>query len=121
MMQADNNLFIDILIILPEELKCYIQAPSLENSIIEKMLHDSEFVYYKILNISNINKQDIIKQEIANPFAMFIQNIKIKDEKSLLFEGFDGVEYGTISKKLVIPEWFKKKYIPETCIISKEW
>lgn len=121
MMKVDSNLFIDILTILPDELVCYIQAPSLENTNIVKMLRDSDLYYYKLLYINTINKQEIVNQEITNPFSAFIQNIRINVGKSMLFEGFDGVEYGTLSKKLIIPEWFKKKYIPDTCMVSQEW
>lgn len=52
---------------------------------------------------------------------MYIQNMQVKKDGILLFEGFDGVEFGTISKTILIPEWFKEKYIPDTCTVSMEW
>lgn len=121
MTQLENKFFVDILKILPDEIDCFIQAPSLENHFIGRMLRDSDYSYYKLLNLDKTSKDEIIKQEIETSFAMFIQNIKIKVNDILLFEGFDGVEYGTLSREISIPEWFKKKYIPEVCMISTEW
>jgi hypothetical protein len=121
MTHIDNNFFVDILKILPDKLECFIQAPSLKNPVIERMFQDSGYNYYKLLQLDKTRKDEIIKQEIETSFAMFIQNIKIKVNGILLFEGFDGVEYGTFSKEMFIPEWFKIKYIPDICMISTEW
>lgn len=121
MEQIENNFLGDVLNILPEKIECFIQAPSLDNAIIEKMLQNSDFDYYKLLRLDGESKEKVIRQQVETFFGVYIQKIEIKENGILLFEGFDGVEYGTISKKIFIPEWFKEQYIPDTCIVSSEW
>ena len=116
-----ENLLTDRLQILPEEIECFIQAPSLENETIQNMMAVTEYDYYKLLRLSKSNRNEFINQELANSIGDYIQNIQIKQGSKLLFEGFDGIEYGTISKSVIIPEWFKEKYVPDTCMISNEW
>lgn len=121
MEQAENNFLIDILSILPKKIECFIQAPSLDNNIIQEMLQNSDYEYYKLLQLDEGKKEKFIIQELETSFGMYIQKIEIKENGILLFEGFDGVEYGTISNKVSIPKWFKERYIPDTCLISTHW
>jgi len=121
MNRIEKSFFVDLLSILPENIDCFIQAPSLENTVIEKMLQDSEYGYYKLLQLNSANRDTFVNQEEETLFSVYIQNIQIRKEGVLLFEGFDGVEYGTISNKVQVPDYFKVKYIPDTCMISSEW
>src|SRR5690606_4052343 len=116
-----NNFLVDILSILQHEVECLIQAPSLENSTIQKMKESSKYDYYNVINLTEGNKEEFINEEFTNSIRNYIQNIQIRKGDSLLFEGYDGVEYGIISKHLIIPDWFIKKYVPDTCTISNEW
>jgi len=116
-----NEFLINVLNILPDDIDCLIQAPCLENSIIQNMMLDSEYDYYKLIRFDREKKTNFINQEINNLIGNYIQNIQIKKGVDLLFEGFDGVEYGTLSKLLIIPDWFKEKYVPDICMISNEW
>lgn len=120
-MEQESNFLVAVLNILPEKVECFIQAPSLDNIIIEGMLQNSAYDYYKLLRLDEASKDRFIQQELETSFGMYIQNIEIRENGALLFKGFDGVEYGTLSKKLFIPEWFKEKYMPDTCLISSEW
>ena len=63
----------------------------------------------------------ILKLRNSIHFSIYIQKLEIRENGVLLFEGFDGCEYGMISKWVIIPEWFKEKYVTETCIVSNEW
>jgi hypothetical protein len=121
MTKARNSFLIDVLSIFPENTVCFIQAPSIENAIIERILESSEYDYYKQVHLTNENKLIFIEQELKNALGIYIQNIQIKQNEKLLFEGFDKVEYGILSSGLNIPKWFKDKYIPSICIISDEW
>lgn len=121
MEQNENSFLIDVLIILPEKVECFIQAPSLENLVIKGMLKKADFDYFEVLMFNEESKEKFVRQEIETSFSVYIQKIEIKENGDLLFEGFDGCEYGKISKKIIIPEWFKEKYIPDTCIVSNEW
>lgn len=121
MEQLENSFLIDVLKILPEKVECFIQSPSLDNEIIQEMFQNTDFDYYKLIFLDETNKDKFLKQELETAFSIYIQNIEIKGNGVLLFKGYDGVEFGTISKKISIPEWFKEKYIPDTCMISSDW
>lgn len=121
MEQVENSFLIDILNILPKKVECFIQSPSLENAIIQEMFQSTDFDYYKVIYLDETNKDIFIRQELETSFSMYIQSIEIKEKGEVLFKGYDGVEYGTISKKIFIPEWFREKYIPDTCVVSFDW
>jgi hypothetical protein len=121
MSSESNNFLIDVFSILPDDMECLIQAPSLENSIVQNMMLDSEYDYYKLIRFDKERKVHFINEEITNSIGAYIQNIRIKKDESLLFEGFDGVEYGTLSKYMIVPEWFKEKYITDICTVSNDW
>ena len=121
MEQNENSFIIDVLNILPEKTECFIQAPSLENSAIKEMLQKSDFDYFDLLILDENSKGIFIRQEFEASFSMYLQKIEIRENGILLFEGFDGCEYGIISKKVIITEWFKEKYVPEICMVANEW
>lgn len=121
MSHIQDSFFIDVLSVLPEEIDCYIQAPSLENSVILTMLRESEYNYYLVLHLDKINRNTFVEEEVKSSFGTNIQNIQIRKDGVLLFEGFDGVEYGAISSHMKIPKWFEEKYVPDVCTVSLEW
>ena len=121
MMEKGKDFFVDLLNILPINIDCFIQAPSLDDLIIEKMLVDSKYAYYKLLQMDSKKKEIFINHQIETSFGMYIQSIEIKEKEYLLFEGYDGVEFGIISNKVHIPDWFLKLYVPEICSISPNW
>ena len=102
MEQNENNFLTDVLNILPEKIECFIQAPSLENSVIKEMLQKSDLDYFELLNLNKTSKEIFVRQEMETSFSVYIQKIEIRENGLLLFEGFDGCEYGMISKTLVI-------------------
>ncbi|MCR9016202.1 hypothetical protein [Aquiflexum gelatinilyticum] len=121
MNHKSNFFLIDLLNILPIEIELFIQAPSLMNVVIEKMLKASDQHYFKSVQFDELIKKEFVGEELKSSFSVYIQNIEIKKNGILLFKGYDGVEYGVISKKISIPVWFKEKYVPEICLISADW
>ncbi len=121
MTQLENSFLINLLKILPEEVDCFIQAPSLDNEVIQAMFQKTKFDYFNLICLNEISKGKFLEQELKTSFSIYIQNIEIMKNGHLLFKGYDGVEYGIISKEIPIPKWFKEKYIPDTCLISSEW
>lgn len=115
------NMFLDLLKILPLNLECYIQAPSLENDYIKSIAKKTVWGFYNLVIINKENIDLIISQEVKTSFSIYIQRIEIKKNNLPLFEGFDGMEYGFISNKIIIPEWFRNLYIPDACNISADW
>lgn len=122
-MSSDNSsLLISVLKILPKEIDCYIQAPSLEDETILSMMSETEYPYYKLIKVNNLNKEIFINHLNIHSVIEYIQNIELKNGNEILFQGFDGVEFGIISKFIRIPEWFKEKYINTgDCNISNDW
>lgn len=122
MMDYSEYLLIDILNILPQEVDCYIQAPSLEDTFILSLMRESNFPYYKHLPLNNINRRKIIEYIQNHPIAEYFQSIEIRYNGKLLFEAHDGVEFGILSKSVTIPNWFTERHIKtETCLISSDW
>lgn len=121
-MEMNQSYFIDVIKLLPVESDCYIQSPDLEDESILSIMHPTQFDYFKIIKLAGSDRDKLIKQ-IEIPFILnYFQSIEIKFNETLLFEGHDGMEYGTISKSIIIPEWFKKKYISTGfCAISNQW
>jgi len=108
-----NNIdifFIDILNILPDETDCYIQSPDLDDDELLQIMEDSDHDYYKKIHLDHENKIFLIEKLKNNNVNEFFQSIEIKKDSILLFEGYDGIDSGIISKSIYIPDWFKKKY-----------
>ena len=121
-MTISGILLIDVLSILPEELELYIQAPSLEDHVIQSMMNKTEYEYYKVIRFNIENRSEIINRIEHHFVGEYFQNIQIKVEDGLLFEGYDGIEFGIISKSINIPLWFKEEYVlTGLCRVSDEW
>lgn len=116
-----NILLVDVLNILPSDIECLIQAPSLKNEFIESIWIVSDSYYFTIQLIESI-RDKFITQIIDYKISDYFHNIEIRYNDKLLFEGYDGIEYGCLSKDIIIPNWFNERYIlNEDCIISNEW
>ena len=119
-LMKEDNLLYDILNILPEEIECFLQAPNLENEIILTMMVDCEYDYYGLVRVNKANRSNFVNEGLIRSISAYIQNVQIRRDGALLFEGYDGVEFGIISKEIGIPKWFQVKYVPDTCAISTE-
>jgi len=86
------------------------------------MLHPTKFPYYKSVILAGPDRKSFLKQ-IEVPFILnHFQSVEIKFNDRLLFEGYDGMEYGSISKSILLPQKFINEYINgEYCIVSTEW
>ena len=121
-MRETLQFIIDLIEIIPNNSICHIQAPSVDESEFLEILDNSKYSWARqiILNSENKNKLKnlLLKIELEDQF----QTVTIEKENEKLFEGYDGMEIGEISKNLIIPEWFKEKYIEtEYCILSQNW
>ena len=122
-MTETQSYIIDVINLVPDNSICFIQAPSLEDhSALNNLLMSSEFSYFRQVVLSHTNKEIIsliIKDEEVEGY---FQSIEIRHDGKLYFEGYDGMEYGTISKDINLPESFIKDYINcGKCIVSNEW
>lgn len=121
-MTTEQSFFIEVLNIMPLDSVCYLQVPNLDSSTLLKKMEDTEYSYYKSIKINSVNKELIINSILNEDIQDDIQSVQIKFDNVLLFEGFDGVECGTISKKIDLPSDFVRKYINDDfCNISNDW
>ncbi len=98
-------------------MECDIQAPSLENDVLQKMMD-----YDQLVRLNKANKQLFIDAILIDSTIAHFQNIQIRSNGNLLFEGYDGIDYGILSNSVTIPEWFAQAYVVTgDCMISKEW
>ncbi len=117
-----DSLLISVFKILPEEIDFYIQAPSLEDDIILNMMSETEYPYYKLIKVNKLNKNNIIKLINVRDIIQYFQHIELRNNNEILFQGFDGVEFGIISKLIRIPEWFSVNFINTgECSLSNDW
>lgn len=120
-MKLEKSFIIDVINLMPEESIALMQAPSLEVASIVERMEKTEFEYYNSLSLSKENKELLIQEIINNDIQDHIHSIEIRNNGQLLFEGFDGVEFGTISKHINLPVDFSKYITEEICTISNEW
>ena len=119
----NNDLFLlDVLNILSAEVDCYIQAPSLDDEVVLSLMDKTVFEYFSGIKLNSFNKEILIERIKNHCITYYFQKIQIRLNDKLLFEGYDGVEYGVLSKDLNIPQWFFEKHIiTETCCLSLDW
>lgn len=117
----EKSLFIDVLKLVPEGSTLFIQAPSSDNSWLNSKMENTEYNYYKSLILTPENLSSFIKEILDNDMQKDIQSIEIRNNGQLLFEGFDGLDFGTISKHINFPAEFSKHLIEKICTISNDW
>lgn len=122
MITETQQLFIDILRLMPFEADLLIQSPHEEVlSVLENIEHTKSEVFNTI-RLSRENRQKLVYEIIYNDIEEYMQSIQIKIGDQLLFEGYDGLEYGTFSREFQLPTEFLEKYTPKEMIsISNEW
>lgn len=121
-MTDTQSYFINIINLVPDNSVCFIQAPSLENSEFINLMSPSPFDYYQQLILTASNKKLLNKIVETESVEGHFQRVEIKFNDKLLFEGYDGMEFGTISKDLQLTDSFIKIHNPnEMYIVSAEW
>jgi hypothetical protein len=121
-MREKQSLLIDVISILPNEVDCYIQAPSLEDDVILSLMNATKYDYYKCIKLTGATKDVFIKRINNFQVEEYFQSIEIRLNEKLLFEGYDGIKFGIISNSIRLPEWFINKYVKTgMCNTSNEW
>ena len=119
-MENSKSFLIDVIRIVPEGSDCYVQAPSLDDKETLELMKPSEYSYYKIIKLEGLNKIKFIERLKTGDIGQYMQSMEIKIGQRILFEGWDGIEFGLISKTIILPHWFIDKY-KDMYDISKEW
>ena len=118
--REENDFFIDIFQILPADCDCYVQVPDLDKNLIQELLDDCSIPYYVKIRLGVENTSKFMDLESHCHISQWIQNMEIRKDEKLLFEGYDSIEYGVFSKNMIIPDWFKNKHV-EDYGISSDW
>jgi hypothetical protein len=122
-MTETQSYIIDVINLVPVNSILFVQAPSIENSGILNLMQPSSFEYYKQILLSQLNKRLLIEIISNENIEVYFQSIEIRFNEQLLFEAYDGMEFGTMSKKLRLTDQFTESYIysKKMCIVSSEW
>lgn len=121
-MEIELNFFIDILKILPLNSICYIQAPSLTSTILLEHLEFDKEPYYRYFQLDTFNRKLLTDCIINENIQEDIQSIEIRLDDLLVLEGYDRLEYFTVSKVLKLPDCLYEKYFDKDVFnISKDW
>jgi hypothetical protein len=121
-MNETQSYIIDIINLVPDQSICFIQAPSLESAEFQNLMTPSSFPYYQQLILSPINKGLLINLIVNECIEDNFQSLEIRLDGELLFEGYDGMEYGLISKKVNLTNKFRDNYINrDMCAVSNDW
>jgi len=121
-MTNQQSFFIAVLNLMPNGAKIFIQAPSMDTESFLLIMKDSEYDYFKTIDLTPENRKILLKEISKSEAQDEIQRIEIRFNNNLLFEGFDGVEFGTISNSINLPENFISKYFEGHIItVSKDW
>lgn len=115
--------FIDVLKVLPDELDCFIGTYDLDDSMALSLMSDiSDNAFDKYIRLNYQSKNLFIERLVKATIVEYFQIIEIKKNSLLLFRGYDGIESGSISNTILMPDWFKQKYKEGwDFTISKDW
>jgi hypothetical protein len=121
-MTETQTFITEVINLVPQDSICFIQAPSIESLTYLELVTASSFDYYKQIILTGSNKRLLGKVIADENIEEFFQSIQIRFNDKLLFEGYDGMEYGIISKTLPLTDFFKKNLIDKKlCVVSEEW
>jgi len=106
---------------MPLNADCYIQSPHEEFiKAIIGINYVQDEIYIKI-KLTEENKTILLRITVES-LEEYIQSAKIKYNGELLFEAYDGFEYGILSKRFNIENSILKEIVVQgNCTISKEW
>lgn len=122
-MTDTQSYIINVINIVPDNSVCFIQTPGVEHSsALNNLLTPSKFPYYHQVILSLLNKEALIKIVKDEKVQEYFQSMEITTNNKLNFEGYDGMEYGTISKDIKLTDNFIRDYVDEhMCVVSEKW
>lgn len=121
-MRENQTLIIDVINIMPDGVDCYVEAPSLDDEVVLNLMKPTKYDYFTVIKLDAEHKKILIKRILDGEVHEYFQRVEIRDGDKLLFEGYDGVEFGIISKDVALPADFARKHInQDSCNISADW
>lgn len=121
-MDQSQNYFIDVLNLIPNGSFLLIQTPHKEAlDTLRNLVVESNDVY-EVVPLTETNRTILLNASKDHDIQHFFQSLEVKYKQKLIFEGYDGMEYGLVSKNFLLPNDFKSKYVEgDMCDISKHW
>lgn len=123
MITENQQFFLDIIKLVPfEKSVLLLQAPYEEIlPVIEKIRYRNDGIH-DYIKLNAANREILLFEIIHNSIDEYIQSLDILVDGKKIFEGYDGMEYGLISKDVQLSPEFKEKYIDgNMCGVSREW
>ena len=121
-MSETQSLIAEVIKLVPNHSICFIQAPDIESKTYKDLVIASPFDYYQQINLTDGNKELLIKAIIEEDLEESFQGIEIRLNDKLLFEGYDGMEYARISREVPLTCMFQTRFIDtDLCLVSNEW
>ena len=121
-MREELEFMIDTIEIVPDNSICYIQAPSIDKANFLELFTESKYNWARQVVLNSENKEKVKNLLLRSEFEDQFHNVTIEKEEEKIFEGYDGMEIGEVSKKLSLPNWYVEKYIESKyCNIAKDW
>lgn len=107
---------------MPDSSILYVQAPDLNLSAVRLNFQDTEYPYYLSIELDNISKVKL-NESIQNQGLLDdIQHLEVRSQNKKLFEGYDHMQFGTISKDLSLSANFIDNFInTDMCVVAKDW
>jgi hypothetical protein len=119
--EASALFFKTIINIMPTNSECFIQSPHREFVDAIKMGEYEIANLYIQISLSEKNRQ-VLTQIANHDIQDYIQYFKIISAEGLLFEGFDGFEFGLVSRQLSHLRPVLQKFIDlEYCAFASDW
>ena len=122
-MTEEQQFCIDVLEIVPDNSVFYVQVPSSKDAKFLKIVNDSQKYDWAKEVALNQQTKTLLKSLIAESLIVEeFNSVTIEHNEHRIFEGWDGMEIGEVSKTLILPNWFEEKYIASGyCILSASW
>ena len=109
-MREELEFMIDTIEIVPDNSICYIQAPSIDKANFLELFTESKYNWARQVVLNSENKEKVKNLLLRSEFEDQFHNVTIEKEEEKIFEGYDGMEIGEVSKKLSLPNWYVEKY-----------
>ncbi|RYZ86114.1 MAG: hypothetical protein EOP04_14505 [Proteobacteria bacterium] len=108
-MTKAQQFILDVIQIVPDHILCWVQAPSLENTLFLSIFSDSGSWYRELL-LSDLGKSKF-SQLVEQPDVLdYFQSLEISVERKIIFKAYDGMEFGQFHKSVNLPVDFTAKY-----------
>jgi hypothetical protein len=120
-MTEEQQFFIAVLKLMPDNSIVYMQAWSIKSTIISELLVQSEDPALQRMQLNSESRAKLIAETINDRLPQYVSYIEIRKDGMILFKAYDGVEIGDISQEIPVTEEFIKNFVTtKMCAVVSE-